>query len=101
MRSRGSRVWRGVRPFESGLQKGTGACRQGGKRAGSRDSKGVTEKLRSAEGVQAERRAGGATVALAVASQTQGSRVLFGFQSEIGDAGVLAGSLGGSGSRHY
>ncbi|ELW65201.1 hypothetical protein TREES_T100009860 [Tupaia chinensis] len=55
------------------------------------------------EGVQAERRAEGATLALtlALASQTQGGRVLFGFQSKIRNAGVLAGGLGGGGSRHY
>lgn len=38
---------------------------------------------------------------LALASQTQGCGVLFGFQSEIGDAGVLAGGLGGCCRRDY
>lgn len=40
-------------------------------------------------------------MALAPASQTQGGRVLFSFQSEIRDAGVLAGGLGGGGSGHH
>lgn len=74
----------------------------GGKRLGSRGPEQVTEKQRGSEGVQAARRAAGATLALALAlaSQTQGGRVLFGFQSEIRDAGVLAGSLGGSCGGH-
>lgn len=58
------------------------------------------EKQRGSEGVQAAGQAAGVTLALALASQTQGSRVLFGFQSEIRDAGVLAGGLGGGSSSH-
>lgn len=73
------------------------------KEAQLRRSGGVTEKQRGAEGVQAVHHAGGATLALALAlaSQTQGGRMLFGFQSEIGDAGVLAGGLGGCSGGHH
>ena len=57
-------------------------------------------KRRGSEGMQAVRRAAGTTLALALPSQTQGGRMLFGFQSEIRDAGVLAGSLGSSSGSH-
>ena len=70
------------------------------KRLGFRGPGQVTEKQRGSEGMQAARRAARATLALALKSQTQGGRVLFGFQSEIRDAGVLAGSLGGSSCSH-
>lgn len=35
-----------------------------------------------------------------LASQSQRGRVLFGLQSQVGDAGVLAGVLGGGGGGH-
>ena len=89
-----------VTPSESGMRNGARGDQPGGKRLGSRGPEQVTEKQRGSEGVQAARRAAGATLALALASQTQGGRVLFGFQSEIRDAGVLAGSLGGSCGSH-
>ena len=87
-----------VLPSESGMQKGARGHRWGRKRLGFRGPGQVTEKQRGSEGMQAARRAAGATLALP--SQTQGGRVLFGFQSEIRDAGVLAGSLGSSSCSH-
>lgn len=77
-----------------------GAIGGGRRRLGFRGPGQVTEKQRGSEGMQAARRAAGATLALALPSQTQGGRVLFGFQSEIRDAGVLAGSLGSSSGSH-
>lgn len=89
-----------VLPSESGMQKGARGHRRGRRRLGFRGPGQVTEKQRGSEGMQAARRAAGATLALALPSQTQGGRVLFGFQSEIRDAGVLAGSLGSSSGSH-
>ena len=37
---------------------------------------------------------------VSLASQSQRGRVLFGLQSQVGDAGVLAGVLGGGGGGH-
>lgn len=99
MRLVGSRVPCGVPPSESGMQKRARGDQPGTKRLSFGGPEGVTEKQRGAEGVQAAHHAGGAT--LASASQTQGGRMLFGFQSEIGDAGVLAGGLGGGGGGHH
>lgn len=39
-------------------------------------------------------------IASLLASQSQRGRVLFGLQSQVGDAGVLAGVLGGGGGGH-
>lgn len=73
----------------------------GKNRLGSGGPERVTQKRRGAERVQAAHRAGGATLGLALASQTQGGCVLFGFQSEIGDAGILTGGLGGGSGSHH
>lgn len=73
-----------------------------GEGAGLGGPKRVREKQPVAEGVQGRAaREAPPTVALAPASQTQGGRVLFSFQSEICDAGVLAGGLGGGGGSHH
>lgn len=74
-----------------------------GEGAGLGSPKRVREKRPVAEGVRGSRRSGGSTDPWRwrPASQTQRGRVLFSFQSEICDAGVLAGGLGsGSGSHH-
>lgn len=81
------------------VEEGKGGQRSG-KSVGSGGPEGITEKQRGVQGAQAARREG-AMLALTLASQTQGCRVLFGFQSEIGDAGVLAGGLGCSSGSHY
>lgn len=99
-RLEGSQVPRGVLPSESETLKRARGDEPGGKGLGSGSAEGAAEKQRGAEGARGARRAGGATWALASASQTQGGRVLFGFQSEIRDAGVLAGGLGGGGGGH-
>lgn len=86
MRQVGSRVPRRVPPSESGMRMWARGDQPGKNRLGSGGPEGVTEKQRGAEGVQAAHRTGGATLGLALVSQTQGGRVLFGFQSEICDA---------------
>lgn len=103
MRLGGFKVRRGVSPSESRMWKVAKGDQRGGKRVGSGGPEGLNGKQRGTEGLQGARRAGGANLALALAlaSQTQGGSVLFGFQSEIRDAGVLAGGLGCGGGSHH
>lgn len=78
-RLEGSQVPRGVLPSESETLKRARGDEPGGKGLGSGSAEGAAEKQRGAEGARGARRAGGATWALASASQTQGGRVLLAF----------------------
>lgn len=96
----GSRVQRRVPPWGSRVQKEKAAV--SGEGTGLGGPKRVREKQPVAEGVRGRAALEAPpTVALAPASQTQSGRVLFSFQSEIRDAGVLAGGLGGGGGSHH